>query len=274
MVYMFLFTFLGTFIATLIGSVLSLLSKKLPKIIFIFLQNFSIGAILAFLFIELFSHSFEHLNLYFNNDLYGSLLSLGIILISGVLFFLLHELIHKFSHHHKEDHNDEEPCEDHAHSIELFNKSNSLLITSFIYLGAIFVHNVPEGITLGLSFISDSKVPLEGIIFSIVLLIHNLIIGFSMCSSFLSSGKSTKFSILMTLISSLPALILGIISYFISTISINNLFVGVLISISAGSLLFVIFIELIPQTLNEYKSRYSFLFILLGIVIVSFLLLL
>ncbi len=271
---MFIFTFIGTILGTLIGGLLGLYSQKLPKKLLSFLQNFSLGAIISFIFLELFNHAFEHsINYFDNNSLLGISISLLIILISGVLFFILHELVHLFSHHHHDDKDDDKPCHDHAHSLELVNENKSLLITCFIYLGAVFVHNIPEGLSLGFSFINlDNSFPIEGVIVSLVLFIHNLIIGFSMCSSFLHANKSKKYSLLMTLTSSLPAFILAIVGYFISTISINDLFIAILMSISCGSLLYVLFIELLPQTFLEYKDRYSFIYIILGFTLVGILL--
>ena len=100
---------------------------------------------------------------------------------------------------------------------------------------------------------------------SIILFIHNFLIGFSMCNSFLSSNRSFKTSLSLTVLSSLPAYLLAIIGYFISTFSINEIFVAVMFSISSGSLLYVLIIELLPQVFKEYKSKFSFIYILIGI---------
>ena len=67
--------------------------------------------------------------------------------------------------------------------------------------------------------------------------------------------------------SALPAYVFAICGYFISTISINEVFLGTIFAISSGSLLYVLFIELLPQVFKEYKSKFTFLYILLGIVV-------
>ena len=166
----------------------------------------------------------------------------------------------------------DEECVDHAHSTEAFN-NNSILLASFIFLIAISVHNIPEGLSLGINFnVSGAEIPYQGIIMSIILFIHNFLIGFTMCNSFLHSNKSFKFALSLTTFSALPAFILAICGYFISTISLDQVFLGVIFAISTGSLLYVLFIELLPQVFKEYKSKYTYLYILLGIVLCGILL--
>ena len=151
----------------------------------------------------------------------------------------------------------------HAHLVDVFKEKSSLL-ASFTFLGAIFVHNIPEGLSLGISFIDDGF-PVDGTIMMVVLFIHNLIIGLSMCTSFLSTKRSNGFCLGMTTLSALPAYIFSIVGFFISSLNLSDLFNAIIFAVSTGSLLYVIFIELLPQALEEYKSRYTFLFVLLGI---------
>ena len=70
----------------------------------------------------------------------------------------------------------------------------------------------------------------------------------------------------MTLLSSVPAFLFSIIGYFVS-VNDSALFNMIVFSISSGTLLYVLFIELLPQSFYNYKSKYSFLFILIGILV-------
>ena len=267
MTYMFIFSALGTILATFLGALLVKILSKSKKEILNFIQNLSVGGIIALIFLELFLEAIEHFQNGIENQTLGAFYTLLIVAGVGLFFFLLHEGLHRLSHHHEHDENDDDECVDHAHSTELFN-NNSILLASFIFLIAIAVHNIPEGLSLGIIFNTNSNgIPLEGIIMSFVLFIHNFLIGFTMCNSFLKSNKSFKFSLSLTSLSSLPAFILAIAGYFISTISINDIYLGIIFAISTGSLLYVLFIELLPQVFKEYKSRFSFLYILLGILI-------
>lgn len=267
MIYMFILSAFGTIGATFLGAIFSKFVSNKRKEVFNFFQNFSVGGIIALLFFELIIEAVEHFQSGISDNLLGALYTLLIIGGVGLIFFLMHEGLHKLSHHHEHDKNDDEDCVDHAHSTEVFN-NNSLLLASFIFLLAISIHNIPEGLSLGINFNSPgSTIPYQGIIMSVILLIHNFLIGFTMCNSFLHSNKSFKFSLLLTTLSALPAYVFAICGYFISTISINEVFLGTIFAISSGSLLYVLFIELLPQVFKEYKSKFTFLYILLGIVI-------
>ena len=267
MTYMFILSAFGTIGATFLGAIFSKFVSNKRKEVFNFFQNFSVGGIIALLFFELIIEAVEHFQNGISDNLLGALYTLLIIGGVGLIFFLMHEGLHKLSHHHEHDKNDDEDCVDHAHSTEVFN-NNSILLASFIFLLAISIHNIPEGLSLGINFNSPgSTIPYQGIIMSVILLIHNFLIGFTMCNSFLHSNKSFKFSLLLTTLSALPAYVFAICGYFISTISINEVFLGTIFAISSGSLLYVLFIELLPQVFKEYKSKFTFLYILLGIVI-------
>lgn len=267
MIYMFILSAFGTIGATFLGAIFSKFVSNKRKEVFNFFQNFSVGGIIALLFFELIIEAVEHFQSGISDNLLGALYTLLIIGGVGLIFFLMHEGLHKLSHHHEHDKNDDEDCVDHAHSTEVFN-NNSILLASFIFLLAISIHNIPEGLSLGINFNSPgSTIPYQGIIMSVILLIHNFLIGFTMCNSFLHSNKSFKFSLLLTTLSALPAYVFAICGYFISIISINEVFLGTIFAISSGSLLYVLFIELLPQVFKEYKSKFTFLYILLGIVI-------
>ena len=267
MIYMFILSAFGTIGATFLGAIFSKFVSNKRKEVFAFFQNFSVGGIIALLFFELIIEAVEHFQSGISDNLLGALYTLLIIGGVGLIFFLMHEGLHKLSHHHEHDKNDDEDCVDHAHSTEVFN-NNSILLASFIFLLAISIHNIPEGLSLGINFNSPgSTIPYQGIIMSVILLIHNFLIGFTMCNSFLHSNKSFKFSLLLTTLSALPAYVFAICGYFISTISINEVFLGTIFAISSGSLLYVLFIELLPQVFKEYKSKFTFLYILLGLVI-------
>lgn len=267
MIYMFILSAFGTIGATFLGAIFSKFVSNKRKEVFNFFQNFSVGGIIALLFFELIIEAVEHFQSGISDNSLGALYTLLIIGGIGLIFFLMHEGLHKLSHHHEHDKNDNEDCVDHAHSTEVFN-NNSILLASFIFLLAISIHNIPEGLSLGINFNSPgSTIPYQGIIMSVILLIHNFLIGFTMCNSFLHANKSFKFSLLLTTLSALPAYVFAICGYFISTISINEVFLGTIFAVSSGSLLYVLFIELLPQVFKEYKSKFTFLYILLGIII-------
>jgi len=265
MIYLFIFSFIGIIIGSVLGGVFSLFNNKLNKNLLSFLQAFSIGIILALIFFELFHESFEGFyDLFPNNNLYPILLGSSIILATFLFFFILHLVLDKFVFNKKEheDHEDE-VCDDHIHSHSFNSESNPL--SSIVFLVAIFIHNVPEGLSLGSFFIGDTF-PISGLIISLSMFIHNLIIGYSMGTSFSFSNKSKKFIILMCIISALPSFVFSIVGYFLST-SFDVTITSIIFSISTGSLLFVLIKELLPQLFVKYHSKFNSIYLVIGLIL-------
>lgn len=268
MIYALLFPFLATVVATFFGALIRYLTKNVKKEILIFLHNFSTGGIISLIFLELIPESYNLFKDSGNNNFISALYLSLICLLSGLLFFLFHELSHFITKHHQRDHDDKKECVDHLHSDELLNKEESSgFISSLIFLLAIFIHNIPEGLSLGLNFISDKTFPIAGSVTSLILFLHNIIIGFSLMNSFLLSAKKVQVSFLMSILSALPAYFLALIGYFFRSINISPLFNAIILSFSSGSLIYVFIIELLPQMFYQYKSKYSFIYILLGILL-------
>lgn len=267
MLYFIIFSLIATVIASLLGSLLTLINRLFNKKAENFIQNFSVGVIIGLLFIDIIPEIFSNFNLAFKENKFLSIfIPILIILGSGLLFFFLHEILHKLGDHHKHDENDDDVCEDHAHIDEIFRENKSLFISTLIFFFSISIHNIPEGLSLGTSFIINStmSIPLTGIMFSIALFIHNFFISYTMCSSFKKAGKSYGISLLLTLLSSIPSLLFSYLGYFISFANME-LVNGIIYAISSGTLLYCIFVELLPQIYYKYKSKYSFIFILIGI---------
>ncbi len=266
MIYAILFSLLGTLGGSILGSLFGLLFKNIHKEVLSFLANFSLGSLLGLTLIEVFPEALEHMHEAIDNYALSTLAVCSIVLGVGLLFYLLHEGTHLLSHHHDHDKEDESSCGDHAHSVELFEEK-SLGFASFLFFIAISIHNIPEGLTLGGMFLeSGNEVPINGIVTSIILLMHNIIIGYTMFNSFRLHEKSKMFSFGITTLSALPAYVFALIGYFVSSISLSPAFVGSLLAISTGSLLYVLFIEIIPIGLKDHKTKLSFIYVLLGII--------
>lgn len=265
MFYAILFSLLGTVGGSILGSLIGLLFKGIHKEVLSFLSNFSLGSLLGLTLIEVFPEALEHMHQAIDNYFLSTLAVTGIVLGVGILFYLLHECTHLLTHHHKNDKEDESSCGDHAHSVELFEEK-SLGFASFLFFIAISIHNIPEGLTLGGMFLIDEEIPINGIVTSIILLIHNVIIGYTMYNSFRIHNNSKAFSAMITTLSALPAFIFALIGYFITSISLSPVFIGSLLAVSTGSLLYVLFIEIIPIGLKDHKTKLSFIYVLLGII--------
>ena len=263
--YLLIFGFCSTILITFLGSVFAVFSRKLNKNFISILNAFTVGIITSLLFFELIPEALEGFKTLFNKEIYGVLISVGIIGATFIVFFGLHELMDKIIEHknHNEEEN-EEICENHIHTHEMI-ESKSKLFSSFIFISAIVIHNIPEGLAQG-SFFNTQGFPYEGLFISLSLLFHNFTIGYSITNSFKETNKSNLYSILTSVISSLPAFVFSIIGYFLLT-NLGETTTSIMFAISSGSLIYVLFKELLPTALSKYKSKFTYIFLLLGILI-------
>lgn len=255
MLYMFIFSFIGTIGASLIGCIIAIHSNKFNPTILKILKGFSFGAILSLLILDILKEAIEGFN-EINN--YGLLIVLGIIFGIILLFYLLHYLIDKMFNE------DDDECENHdVH----FDESKSIIVSSFLFLISISIHNIPEGISLGTSFLLNSY---TGIILSIVVYgFHNLIISYSICNSFLNGKYSKVKSFILTILSSVFAYIFAVLGYFVG--DINSIVTSIMLAISAGSLIFVILKELLPSIKKDINDV-TIISLLCGIVFICLIL--
>lgn len=236
MAFMFIFSFIGTILASIIGCLIAIYSRKFNKNILKSLKGFSFGAIICLLILDIIKEAIEGFDDLFN---YGYIIVISIIIGCIGLFYLIHYLIDKLF---DEDHDE---CEHHDVHVD---ENKSLLMSTFLFFISISIHNIPEGISLGSSFLLSSY---TGIILSICVYgFHNIIISYSMCSSFIDSNYSKIKSFILTVASSVFAYIFAIVGYFVGDIS--TLLTSIMLSISAGSLIFVILKELLPSIKKDF----------------------
>ena len=133
--------------------------------------------------------------------------------------------------------------------------------SGYLIFISILLHNLPEGLAIGSSFISAEAL---GITLAIVIGLHNIPEGLATALSLAGSKVSTKKIILFTLIAGIP---MGIGSFLgVYFAGIFKSLIGVFLSLAAGTMLFVVLDEIMPKS----KSLYSIIGFLTGTIIVYF----
>lgn len=238
---MFIFTFIGTIGFSIIGILFSIFGAKINPKIIKFLKGFTFGSIIALLITGIFKesiHAFEKIN-----ESFSILFTLGIILVTIGLFYLFHFLFDR-KHH---DHHDDYECGSHDFHV---HEHASTLATSILFLVSISLHNIPEGLALGSAFLSDGT---HGILLSIVVFgLHNFVIAYTICESFLKTKIQKSKAIVLTLTSSIVAYLSAIGGYFLG--DINIYFEAILLSVSAGAMIYIILKELLPDIIKNYDK--------------------
>ena len=141
--------------------------------------------------------------------------------------------------------------------------SKNSFMKSAILLGiSIAVHNFPEGLALGSSFLGISDF---GPVLALAMLLHNIPEGISMAIPMKINKTNPLRIILITILTGIPTGIGTFIGAYVGMIS--NVFISLCLSFAGGTMLYIITDEIIPSAKNLYSGRDSSLGIVLGFVI-------
>lgn len=131
---------------------------------------------------------------------------------------------------------------------------------------AIALHNLPEGLVIGVSYAGKTAITdASGLAVAIVIGLHNIPEGMAVSVPLVSSGMKVSKAVLITALSGFPTVIGAIIGYLIGTI--GPIAQSLALSFAAGAMLYVVFCELFPEAMELYRSRFLSYFTLLGIVV-------
>jgi ZIP family zinc transporter len=178
--------------------------------------------------------------------------SLGFL--AGVLFLLA--LDHIIPHLHAEDHKRE--------GLPSNLKDSTMLML------AVTLHNVPEGMAIGVVFAGVlSNNPLitypAAIVLAIGIAIQNFPEGAIISMPMAANGNSKKKSFLMGCLSGIVEPIAGILTLIITTTIEASL--PFLLSFAAGAMIYVVVEELVPESQNGEHSDWATMSVAIGFII-------
>lgn len=131
--------------------------------------------------------------------------------------------------------------------------------SGYLIFISILLHNLPEGLAIGSSFMSAQTL---GMTLAIVIGLHNIPEGLATALSLAGVRVSTKKIILFTFIAGIPMGIGSFLGCYFA--GIFKSLIGVFLSLAAGTMLFVVLDEIMPKS----KSLYSIIGFLIGTIIV------
>ena len=140
----------------------------------------------------------------------------------------------------------------------------SLFVAGVIMTIAIALHNFPEGMTIGASFAAHDEV-FQGSVLMLAILIglHNIPEGMAISVPLINGGIRRREAILITTLAGTPTILGALLGYFIGDVGPMGLAMS--LSLASGAMFYVIFGELVPQSILMYKSKLPAVFIILGI---------
>ncbi len=220
------FSMLGTMIGSGIGVVLSKPSKNTLA----FINGIASGIMISITLFDLIPESIEKIKLNF---------CLFYILIGFALMFLLNILYKECGK----------------------NKNHLFKVAFFTSLG-LMLHNLPEGIIMGIGFLKSNSM---GMKMSVLIFLHDIPEGLAVASSLVAINKSTRKVLLYSLVTALPTLVGVVIG--LKFRGITNNIIGLFLALVAGIMLYVVFFEMLKESIELSNSKNVIFSVLTGILL-------
>lgn len=268
-------TFISGVIGTGLGGLIGALLKRDSGKIVSLLLSFAAGIMLAVVCFDLMSQPIEMMNA-------GSLPAYTpFIVVASVAFgygvvYLLNFVIDKKTNkeitHIDDAHPDTADDLDeliHSNHLESHKKANSnLFIAGLIMMIAIALHNLPEGMVIGASYAGEENLinnlfSGSGFIMAIVIGLHNIPEGMAVSVPLVSGGMGKIKAVLLTALSGLPTVFGALIGYAIGGIS--DIMLVLSLGFASGAMLYVVFGELLPESILMWKSKLPALALFVGL---------
>ena len=160
----------------------------------------------------------------------------------------------------------------HSNHLSVHMKKRDTKLAGLIMASAIALHNLPEGMTIGASFINNKGVMGgSALVLAILIGLHNIPEGMAISVPLINGGVKRRKAILITAVSGAPTIIGALIGYYIGDIGALGLALS--LCFASGAMLYVTFGEILPQSILMYRSKLpAFSFIggmLLGLIVIN-----
>ena len=143
---------------------------------------------------------------------------------------------------------------------------NGLFLAGLVMAAAIALHNVPEGMVIGASFartVNQILANRGGLTMALVIGLHNIPEGMAVAVPLISGGVSKWQAVGVTALSGAPTVLGAILGFLIGTISPTALVIS--LSFASGAMLYVVFGELLPESILMWKSKLPAMLAILGL---------
>jgi len=244
---------LGTGIGGLIGALLQKDSKRVVSL----LLSFAGGVMLSVVCFDLVVEAIET-----NTGIAAVIgsIALGVAVTFGLNYLIDRktdpEVPHIDENHPKTaDDLDELIHSDHLEQHYARNDNKlSLFVAGIVMACAIALHNVPEGMTIGASYASnDGVLGSAALMLAIIIGMHNIPEGMAVSVPLISGGMGKSKAVLITAASGIPTILGALLGYALGEIGPLGLTLS--LGFASGAMLYVVFGEILPQSILMYHSK-------------------
>ena len=165
------------------------------------------------------------------------------------------------------DHLDELIHSDHLEQHYARNDGKfSLFVAGIVMACAIALHNVPEGMTIGASYASnDGVMGSAALVLAVLIGLHNIPEGMAVSVPLISGGMGKAKAVLITAASGIPTILGALLGYLLGEIGPLGLTLS--LGFASGAMLYVVFGEILPQSILMYHSKLPAFSTIVGILV-------
>ncbi|MBR2025097.1 MAG: ZIP family metal transporter [Clostridia bacterium] len=240
---MVVLTALGVGGATIIGAIIGFAFKNISHKFSDIVLSFAAGVMLSASVLGLILPSLEYGMEY--GKWIGILITVGGIFVGALCLNLIDKLV---PHLHKMVGDDGE------------SHNNQQLSKVLLFVMAIAIHNLPEGIAAGVGFGSGNDT--QALIIAGGIALQNIPEGMVIIGPMLASGVSRKKTFLIAMATGLVEVVGTLIGYF--AVSIASAILPFALAFAGGTMLYVISDEMIPETHAHGEQRGATYALLVG----------
>ena len=234
-----LLTALGVGGATVIGALIGFIFKNISHKFSDIVLSFAAGVMFAAAMLGLIIPSLEY------GGKYGILITVAGIFAGAVCLNLIDKLV---PHLHK------------IVGVEPESHHNANLNKVLLFVLAIAIHNLPEGIAAGVGFGSGDTT--QALIIAGGIALQNIPEGMVIIAPMLAAGISPRKTFILAMITGLVEVVGTLIGYF--AVSISTAILPFALAFAGGTMLYVISDEMIPETHAHGSERGATYALLIG----------
>ncbi len=260
-------TFLAGVVGTGVGGLVGALLQKDSNRMVSLLLSFAGGVMLSVVCFDLVVEAIE--------TQVGLLVVIGAVAAGVGITYLLNWLIDRKTNPEVPhiDANHPKTADDldeliHSDHLEHHKKDNklSLFVAGIVMACAIALHNVPEGMTIGASYaVNDGAMGSAALLLAVLIGMHNIPEGMAVSVPLIGGGMGKVKAVLITAASGIPTILGALLGFWLGEIGAMGLALS--LGFASGAMLYVVFGEILPQSILMYHSKLPAFSAIVGILV-------
>ena len=192
----------------------------------------------------------------------GIAVSISGLLLGIIVTMALNRFVDKITFTKDENLKIHSTHEELYHENQIIKNRAKMLRSGLLVFVAIALHNIPEGLAIGAGGSHNFQL---GLLLAVMIALHNIPEGMAIAAPLLAGGINRGKVIFLTALSGSPTLLGGFIGILIGRIS--DFAIAMSLSAAGGAMLYVVFGEIMPQSIVMTKNRTASIVTLFGIIV-------